>query len=216
MKNLILVTIVFLFAAFNIYSQTSPSIQFTGGIISPVNSYNGLTGSFQFNYPYNDIINFYLYTGYSSWNKNKVIFHEDYSLVQAKTIFNSYSADSHSVIPLFLGTSINFHSNKIFTAFVNFEIGYSYLSYYTYSNVREINPSTGEVLSYYVDKSTRLKVDENLVGLGLGIGLSHSITKNVNLILAVKLNSYLNSNYNSFLGPSVTWSNFLAGFNVKI
>ncbi len=216
MKSSAFAVVIFLFAAINIYPQDKNSIQFSGGIISPMNSTNGLTGTVQFNYALNEITNFYIYTGYSAWDRNIVKFDVDWSPIQKKTLFTSYSKDSYVLIPFFVGRTINFNTNKIFTTFVNFEIGYSHLSYYRYKNYKVVNSSTGEVLSYEVDKSTKQKVNENLIGVGIGAGLFHPLTKNVNLILSFKLNSYFSSEYYGFFDSGVTWVNILGGFNVSI
>lgn len=216
MKSSSFAVVFFLLTAINLYPQNKMTLQFTGGIISPIDSYGGLTGLIQLNYPVTKNINFYFYSGYSAWDRNKITFVEEWSLKQRQTQFNSYSTDNHVLIPLFIGSSINFHTNKIFTAFVNFEIGYSYLSYYWYKNVKSIDLATGVVISYYADKSTKERLDEKLFGVGIGAGIFHPLTENVNLILSFKLNSYLNSQYSKFLFAGDTWSSYMAGFNVAI
>ncbi len=216
MKSSSFAVVFFLLTAVSFYPQNKMSLQFTGGIISPIDSYGGLTGLIQLNYPVTKNINFYFYSGYSAWDRNIVTFFAEWSLTQKQTRFYSYSADNHILIPIFFGSSINFNTNKIFTAFVNFEIGYSYLKYNWYKNIKSVDPSTGVVLSYFPDISTRQEITENLIGTGIGAGIFHPLTENVNLILSFKLNSYLNSKYYGFLGSGITWSTYLAGFNVKI
>jgi hypothetical protein len=216
MKALKLTSIIFLLTVICIFSQTKTSLQFTGGIISPTHTYKGLIGSVQITYPLNKTINLYFYSGYSSWDKNKVKILQEWSPIQHETTFTSYSEDNHNLIPIFVGAKINFHENKIFTAFINAELGYSYLTYNYYRNLKEIDPTTGEVLSYYADRSSKQIVKENLWGCGIGIGLSHPLTRKVNLIFEYKLNSYFNSKYSDFFGPEITWSIFAAGFNVSI
>ena len=216
MKSSSFAAVFFLLTALNIFPQNKISLQFSGGIISPVNAYNGLTGSAQINYSFTDNINFYISSGYSAWDKNKVVFLEDWSLKQRQTQFYSYTTDHHILIPLFIGSTINFHTNKIFTAFVNFEIGYSYLSFNWYKNEKTVDPASGVVTSYYADQSTKQKMNEDLFGVGIGAGIFHPLTENVNLILSFKLNSYLNSKYYKFLNAGDTWSTYMAGFNVAI
>ena len=211
--SLIIISIIF---SKIILAQDSNSIQVNGGIIMPMSSSKGLTTSFQFNYSFNPQIQFYIYSGYSSWDKFKVVFHQEFSEVQKKQYFNSYSADEHILIPLYLGSRINLHTNKLFTSFLNVEIGYSYLSYNSYEQWKSINPETGEVLSYHPNTLTKKVNKENLFGFGVGAGISHPMTNNLDLILSFRLNSYINSNYYGLFSTRGTYTMFLAGFNFNI
>lgn len=96
-----------------------------------------------------------------------------------------------------------------------FELGYSYLSYNTYSVKKEINSSTGEVISYYADSATQNKVTDNLFGIGAGIGIIHQLSQNIGIILSFKLNSQLNSKYN-FINGQGTYTAFSLGLDYKI
>lgn len=196
-------------------AQNSHSIEINGGIISPMSSSNGLTASVQFNYSYSSTVNFYLYSGYSSWDKYNVTFYEDYSEIQKKQFFQTYSEDDHVMIPVFLGAKINFHTTKFFTTYIDVEVGYANLSYNSYSNRKIVDPETGEVLKYTIDPASKREVNDNLFGIGIGAGLSHPITKYLNLILSFKLNSFLNSGYGLFSSKG-TYTAFLAGFNFNI
>ncbi|MHB8930670.1 MAG: hypothetical protein ACYC4T_03250 [Melioribacteraceae bacterium] len=197
-------------------AQETNSIQINGGIISPMHSSNGYTGLIQFNYSLTPEFSFYLYSGYSLWDQHKVVYLENYSSVQKQTIFNSYKADDHVLIPVYFGSRINLHTNKLFTSYLTAELGYSYIRYSSYQNLRSVNPATGEVLKYYVDQSTRKENREDLFGLGIGAGISHSLTENLNLVLLFKLNSYINSNYSGIFSSRGTYTMFLAGFNFSI
>lgn len=199
-----------------IYAQDSNSIQFNGGIVMPMSSSKGFNTSIQYNYHFSNNIQFYIYSGYSSWDKYNIIILEDWSTVQKQTLFNSYSADNHILIPVYIGSRINFHTNKLFTSYVTFEIGYSHLSYNYYGIKKEINPITGEVLAYNVDLNTKKEMNENLLGIGAGVGLSHQIMENINIVLSFKLNSHLNSKYYSFLSSQGTYTAFNLGFNINI
>ncbi len=200
----------------SIFAQDSNSIQINVGFFMLMNSSKGLTGIIQYNYPLNSTINLYLYTGYSTWDQYKVTFIEDYSLIQKKTIFQSYSADDHKLIPFYFGSKINLHTNKLFTSYLSCEVGYSYLSYNSYENWKSINPETGEVQGYYADASTRKIINENLFGIGIGFGLVRQLSDNLSLVLSYKLNSNINSNYGSLFSTSETYSQFLFGFGFKI
>lgn len=210
------VIIVSITTTFSIFAQETNSIQINGGIIMPMSSSKGLTTSIQFNYTVNPILQLYAYTGYSYWDQYNITFHEDSSPNQQQQYFKTYNADSHILIPVYLGAKLNFNTNKLFTSFVNLEIGYSHLSYNSFDNFKSVNPETGEVLGYYPDLSTKKDVSEDLFGLGIGAGISHPITESLSLILSFKLNSYINSSYYGLFSTRGTYTMFLAGFNFNI
>ena len=120
------------------------------------------------------------------------------------------------MIPVYFWSFINLHTNKIFTAYINLEAGYSYLSYNSYENWKSVNPYTGRVIGYYVDRGTKEEITENLYGVGIGAGISHPMRENLNLEFPFKLNSYLNSSYYDFFSPKGTYMMFLVGINFKI
>jgi opacity protein-like surface antigen len=212
-SSVILISII---ASNSISAQDDNSIQISGGLIMPMSASNGFTSSIQFNYNFNQNIQFYIYSGYSSWDKFYVNYIEDYSTTQKQTLFETYTSDNHILIPVYIGSRINFHTNKLFTSFVTFEVGYSYLSYNSYNIKKEIDPATGEVLSYNPDLSTKKEITENLIGLGAGAGISYPISKNINIILSYRLNSQLNSKYYDFFSSEGTYSAFNLGFNFSI
>lgn len=199
-----------------IYSQDANSIQLNGGIIMPMSSSNGFYATVQYNYCFSNNIQFYIYAGYSSWDKYYVNFTEDWSPIQKQTFFRTYTSDNHKLIPLYIGSRINFHSNKLFTSFATFEIGYSYLSYNSYEINKVIGIETGEVIAYTPDQNTKKEINENLLGVGVGVGLSHQIIENINIVLYFKLNSHINSKDYSFLSSKRTYTLVNLGFNFSI
>lgn len=199
-----------------VLAQDSLSVQFSGGLISPGSSSNGLTGTVQLNYPINSKFTLYFYSGYASWGKFKVYFKEDNSFVQKQTMFDAYAADDHVLIPIYIGGKFDIHSFKLFKLYFNIELGYSYLSYNSYDILKKIYPETGEVVGYYADASTKQKSHENLFGVGVGAGVSNQIGKNLELVISVKLNSHLNSDYYDFLSSQGTYSMYLVSLNFKI
>lgn len=199
-----------------IYSQESNSIQINGGIIMPMSSSKGFNSTIQFNYTFKQNVQFYIYSGYSSWDKFNVNFTEELSAIQKQTLFKTYVSDNHILVPVYIGSRINFHTNKLFTSFVTLDIGYSHLSYNSYNIKKEIDQTTGEVLAYNPDINTKKEINENLLGLGAGVGLSRSITENINIILSFKLNSQLNSKYYSFFSSKGTYTAIKLGFNFSI
>ena len=218
MKKLIFVSFVLFISLSSslIFAQDNNSIQFNSGIIYPRRSSYGLSASVQYNYSLNSKINLYFSAGYSTWDRFNVMFHEELNGVQREEYFKTYNADNHSLIPLSLGAKINFHSNKLFTSFINFEIGYAHLSFDSYDNIRVINPMTGEVTSYTVDGSTKKEINENLFNVGIGTGISHPLNQSLDLILSFKINTNFNGEEFGFLSTKGTYSVWSVGVNVKI
>ncbi len=203
-----------------IYSQGKFSLQMDGGIISPFSASNGLSINLQANYSINSTFNLYLYSGVSKWNKNKIVFWDygktnPYSYIVIRN-FNSYSEDNHLLIPFYFGGSFNLHINKILTPFLIVEIGYSYLGFYSYENSKVVNPENGITEYYYPDKSTRKYNREDLFGTGVGGGLSLPVSRTINLIALIKLNSFVNNKYNGLFSRNGMYITFTAGLNYHL
>jgi hypothetical protein len=196
-------------------AQNSNSIQFTGGILSPMASEKGLTGFVQYNYQAAPDIYIYLYSGYSSWDKDKVRIKRDRATLEEDQFFRTYTEDNHTLIPVYLGSKINFRTTKLFTTYFNFEAGYAYLNYNKYNVLKSVNPE-GVVLGYFPDGSSKKEITEHLLGVGIGAGLSHPMTKSVNLLFAFHLNSYINSDYYDFMSTQGTYTSFTFGFDFNI
>ncbi len=216
MNKIISLFIIGLIISPTILAQDSNSFQVNGGIIIPMSSSKGLTTSIQYNYSLNDEFQFYIYSGFSFWDKFNVSFIEDYSTVQKQTHFSTFSADDHILIPIFIGSKINFHTDKFFTTFASIEIGFSHLSYNSYKVERILSSESGAVIDYKPDLSSTQKIDENLFGVGAGLGLSHKITDYMNLIFSFKLNSNFTSSFYKFLNSQGTYTTFVLGVNFEI
>lgn len=216
MKKLSIAMIFVILSLSTIFAQGRHSIQLNGGVISPQNSSKGFASSVQSNYNLNTTIDFYASVGYSSWDKFYVGFLEEWSPIQKQTRFETHISDNHIMIPLYLGAKINFNTNKFFTSFVNLELGYSYLKYNSYNYQRSVDPETGVVLGYYPDESTKTEIQDNIIGVGVGLGISHPMSSNLNLILTAKLNSNIYSKYADIFHARETYFSFLAGFNFNI
>jgi hypothetical protein len=197
-------------------AQDSKSIQLNAGVISPLSSSKGLIGLLQYNHQLTENIYLYIYSGYSAWDKDKITYQVDWKPEHRVSFFNTYSSDKHSLIPLYLGSKINFNTTKYFTTFVAFEAGYTYLNYNSYNILSDVDHETGKIINYYPDPSSQKEVSENLVGLGLGAGLSHPMSDNINIILSFKLNTYLNSNYYGFFSNRGTYTAFIFGFDFNL
>ena len=187
------------------------SIQVNGGVLIPVSSSKGLSTSLQLNYIYTPALSFYVYSGYYAWDKYNATYKEELSGVQTRQYFTTWLADDHILIPVNAGCRINLHTNKIFTSFVNIEAGYSYLEYNSYQILKSVNPNTGEVTGYFPDKGSRQEKRENLFSVGAGAGIFHPVTEKLNLVLAFKLNSYINSHYRGLFSSRGTHTMFQLG-----
>jgi hypothetical protein len=192
------------------------SVQANGGILIPMSSSKGLSGNVQLNYLYNNNITFYIYSGCNVWDKYNATFKENLSDVQKRQYFTTWLADDHVLIPVNAGCKINLHKNKIFTSFVSAEAGYSHLEYKSYQTWKAINPDTGEVTGYFPNQGTKKQQSENLFSIGFGAGISHPVTERFNLLLAFKLNSYINSHYHGFFSSRGTHTMFQLGLDFVI
>jgi hypothetical protein len=200
----------------NLYAQSPPSIQVNGGIIAPRSSSSGLTAVMQYNNPVNIDIQLFFSIGFASWDKYKIKLIEEYSNTPSEKIFNSYNADDHEIIPVYVGSKITLRKLKELVSFFTAEIGYSHLSYNKYDNYKITNYETGEVVGYAVDNISRKKISENLIGIGLGIELLHPMSKNLNLQFIFKVNTYLNSDYYKFYSQRATYFNYLFGVSYNL
>lgn len=200
------------------YPQDIHSLQINAGLIKPMSSSNGLSGMLQYNYSVSKILDLYAYTGYSSWDRYKLkimIDRTEYSHPESN-FTTAYPYDEHILIPVYIGGQVNFHTNELFNSFVNIELGYNYLSYNSYDLIPIKNPETGDIEKYQADITSKQTVKENLIGVGIGAGISHPISTQLSLVFTFKLNSYMNSNYYGFLSTRGTYTMFLGGFSYKI
>lgn len=171
----------------------------------------------QYNLSLSKNVDIYTYTGYCTWDMYKIRFMAEgpYDMSGPK-YFSSYSSDEHILIPFYLGGRINFYTNDLFHSFLNLEIGYSYLNYNSYDQIEKKNPETGKIEGYYPDLTSQKENSENLFGLGIGAGISHPVSENLNLVFSFKLNTYLNSKYYGLFSTRGTYTMFLGGFDYKL
>lgn len=179
----------------------------------PMNSSKGLFTTVQYNYQFNSTFQFYLSGGYVSWDQYKISLRTDFPYPQQQ-VYSSYTADDHVMIPINIGTRINLHTNSWFTSFLNFEAGYYHLSYNKFTNYIARDPQ-GLIIGFYANMPGT-KVVENLLGFGIGAGISHPINKNLAMVFAYKLNSFANMNGHAILTTRTTYSTVTAGFDYNI
>lgn len=198
----------------SVSAQDRFSIQLNGGLISPRSSSTGFTGALQFNLPLAGRTQIYFYTGYSSWDKlHQVINPEGSSEVYPKTMYQTYSEDDHTLIPIFAGLKFYAHSTDYFNTFINFELGYSYSAFNKYSKWNTITREGGGIMEFYPDNNSKTRISYNLYGFGFGGGIESMSIYNFKVLLFVKLNTHLNSEIQGLFSRRGTYSTFGAGIN---
>ncbi len=205
MKRTLLPVIFCLIASINLYSQNMTSLEFSGGVTSPIKSYDGLMGKIQINYSYSDDNNLYASFSYASWAKNKVIIHDP----AGQTFNDVYSEDNHSLYSILIGNRMIFYRYKTFSVFNDLELGYQNLNYTRSFPQRIVNPDG--TVEYLTNYSLSQNITENLLGLGVGLGIKNSITTKVDLLVSLKFNSYLNSSFNGLFGDTNSYFSFSGG-----
>lgn len=174
-KSFVLVICIILFSVVN-NAQSRFSIGFGGGIISPINSQNGLIGQVNFLYSHSDNFNFYTNIGYSYWDVNHIGDEED-----------------HILVPVYFGGRYYFNRNKPIEAFLEAELGINFLQYSKYDLIILKVPDKNEYIisKNYTSKTVNKKM---ALGFGIGLGFIHLLTEGVNLNLGIKVNVLKNNN----------------------
>ncbi len=210
------ICVLFLFTIIDVFAQNENSIQLNAGLLYPRSSSNGFSTFIKYNYDFSSGMDFYIYTGYSSFNKFKVTYISEATETQNEQLFSSYSADEHIMIPVYLGTAIKLHTNKLFTTFIDVELGYTYLNYNSYDNYAVTDDENGDVVSYEADISSKKEITDNLFGIGLGFGLLRPLTEKLDIILSYKLNSNFNSGEFGIFSARGTYYTIYVGLSIKL
>ena len=216
MSKLLLPKFLFLMLVSGLYAQNFHSIQVGGGLVLPRSSSKGFSAQVQYNYSLNSTVNFYVYSGYYTWDKYNITFIDESPPHGNDKLFHSYGSDNHKLIPLYFGTRINFRTIKSFTTFIDLEVGYSYFSYTDYGQIREVDPETGWVLSYNTDQASAKNTVKNLFGVGIGLGVFHPISESMNVVLSYKLNSNFNASEFGLFSAFGTYSTVFFGLGINV
>ncbi|MGA8264005.1 MAG: outer membrane beta-barrel protein [Ignavibacteriaceae bacterium] len=215
MKKSIILSIIFLCAfQFKLLAQQNNSFQVNGGLMSATDSDKGIIGTVQFNHTINSSFSIYTYSGILYWNNNNITY-DDGAVYKGGAAFNNfqntYTEDSHKLIPFYAGAKYFFNNSSVFRPFVNIEIGFSYLIFNSY-DLNQINNPDGTVTFEPVNKTERNNI---FFGAGVGIGASHDIGDNLELLLEFRFNTLKNSSYD-WLSSGRTLRAFQFGFAYKI
>ena len=208
-KSIILSLIVLSAFQLQIFAQGNKSIQVNGGLMSATDSDKGVLGTAQFNYVINSSLTLYTYSGILYWNNNNVNYFG--GGVISKNLKYTYSEDSHKLIPVYIGAKYFFNNSSVFRPYVNIEIGFSYLIFNSYS-FNQINNADG---TFTLEPINKTEKNDTFFGAGVGIGASHNIGDNLELLLEFRFNTLKNSDY-EWLSSGRTLRSFQFGFAYKI
>jgi hypothetical protein len=193
-----------------IYSQGKSSFQFSGGMVYPISSSPGLSGTLQYNYNINTRFNFFISADYSVWDKRNFNYAD--KSTAGWSYRSGYSETDHTLSRIMAGGRYLITQPDQFKLFVDAGIGYSYLQYNTYDMHQITNPDgTIEVLF-----SPAGKAYQNLFSFSSGVGFIHPIAERWDILFEYSLSTYLNSQYHGLFSSQSTFSSFQFGFNYKI
>ena len=193
-----------------IYSQGKSSIQFSGGMVYPISSSPGLSGTLQYNYNINTRFNFFVSADYSVWDKRNFNY-SDISNV-SRGYKRGYSESDHTLSRIMAGGRYLITQPDQFKLFVDAGIGYSYLQYNVY-DMKQINNPDGTIEVLFLPSG---KMNQNLFSFSSGVGFIHPIAERWDILFEYKLSTYLNSQYHGLFSSQSTFSSFQFGFNYKI
>ncbi len=209
MKTMLFISAVILIMVSNLYPQNKMSIQLSGGIISPVNAQQGLSGLVQFNYSTSKNNSVYASLFTSSWDFNRINFNEDNVPLPIK----SHDEENHILNSIYIGDRIIFNRNKYFNAYVDLELGYTHLNYLHVFLERQVNPDG--TVQYIPNYALSNEVNENMLGTGVGVGIQHHMIDRFDLMLNVKLNTF-NDLSTSIFDFQRTYLVYMFGFGYNI
>ena len=193
-----------------IYSQGKSSFQFSGGMVYPISSNPGLSGTLQYNYNINSRFNFFVSADYSVWDKR------NFNYIDKSNVHwgyeTGYSESDHTLSRIMAGGRYLITPSSQFKLFVDAGIGYSYLQYNIY-DMHQINNPDGTIEVLF---SPAGKAYQNLFSFSSGIGFIHQIAERWDILFEYKLSTYLNSQYDGLFSSQSTFSTFQFGFNYKI
>ena len=182
--------------------------------MSANDSDNGIIGTIQFNHSINSSFSIYAYSGILYWNNNNITY-DNGAVYKGGAAFNNlqhtYTEDSHKLIPFYAGAKYFFNNSSVFRPFVNIEIGFSYLAFNSY-DLNQINNPDGTVIFEPTNKTAK---HDTFFGAGVGIGATHDIGNNLELLLEFRFNTLKNSNYEWF-SSGRTLRTFQFGFAYKL
>lgn len=182
-----------MFLAFTIssFGQSENSIHLNGGLIIPLSGHVGPAAGLEYSRSLSDVFELYFSGGYYKWNRNEIAI---YGFEKSLT---TYSEDNHNLYSVYSGTRINLSTIKTFKIFATAEFGYNHLSYNSYQNTGTTDETTGRITEIHVDENSKKELDEDLLGLGFGLGFSHRLSEKFSFLVEYKRN-LMTSNFENF------------------
>lgn len=215
-KSLFFLVIISIYCSAT-YPQNKFSVEGSAGIISPINSSAGISGSAQLNYSLNDALKLFCNASYSVWNKYNVFY--EYEFFTSKNPVHhpikTFSADDHSLVSVNLGSRFLIHENKVINLLLDTQIGLSFFSFNEYVLNEFENPETGQI-DLKPDINSPLSVNETLLSFGFGPIFERKINSAISLFLSMKLNTMLNAGNTQFISKRGTYFLVSAGFTHSI
>jgi len=206
MRKIIYLSVI-LFTATISFAQNNYSIEFNYGLISPLTRTNGLQGAGKINYQLDKNIRIYATIGYGIWGAEKIHYKT------SSSGFNTLvSSENHKLIPVHFGTHLLLKESNFLDLFATAEIGFSFFSYLKHNHNSFIDPNTKEIVYYPSDKPNK-EVSDFLLGIGIGLGGSHKISKNTELHLQLKINTNYTTKTKNPFDTNVTYTSLIMGFN---
>ncbi len=204
----IIASVIFLFIVSSSPAQNNYSVEFNYGLISPMTRTNGLQGIGKLNYQFGKNIKLYIALGYGVWGAETVHY---------KTASDHYRnllfSDSHKLIPLYFGANYLLKESKFLSLYVNSEIGVSYLSFDQHNYNVFFNAETKEK-EYRIPAANPISdASDYLIGVGIGLTGGHKVSKNTELLLAIKINTNYSTKTKGMFQTSDTYTSLTMGFN---
>lgn len=195
MKNRTGISLILIFVLSSyIFPQESNSIQFYGGMVSPVNSQTGVSGIFQYNHQFGDKLSYYTYTGIFWWDRNNV----HYLSSSANDAYwkKTYSEEDHFIIPVYAGIKYFFHNSSSFNPYFMAELGTGYFTYNSFNLL--LNASADPEGTIIASQSNKTRKNDFFFGAGFGIGILHNLDSSFQFSMEIKITTIKSSQHNLF------------------
>jgi len=184
MKKSLLFLVVFILNA-NVFPQSSQNLNVSFGLLSPLSGIQGFTTSVGFEKQLSATLSIYCYAGNIYWNHDNFLYGNNLS------DYTNYT-DDNNIYSFYGGTRFLLSTIRTFRIYTDLELGYNYMTYNAYNLIEFTDPLTHQK-SYLTDIKSRDKITENLLGFGVGLGVSHQLTEKAGFYLEIKRNQLFNN-----------------------
>jgi hypothetical protein len=98
----------------------------------------------------------------------------------------SYSEDDHSIYSVSTGGRLLLNTIETFEIYADFEASFSHASYNKYDMYIDIDKETNRIIAFRPNFSRKEAINENLYGIGFGIGFTQQLTESYGFSLDYK------------------------------